>query len=202
MVYQLDTLSAVNAMLGLMNELPINSLDEDHPLVPAAMQKLNMETSFVQTDMLWFNAEYPTLHPDPVDKTIRVPQDTASVDSLTSFPALTVRGGKLYNLDTGSIEFTSPIRVRLHRHLPFDDVPLVAKQFILARAKREFQADYDGDALKMQKLDRDIVVARSYMMAEHIRNVQANFLNTSGVQRVLANIGPHMQTNRYLPRGR
>lgn len=195
MVYQIDTLTAVNAMLGLLNELPVNSLDDDHPLVPAALSKLQMENSFVQADMLWFNTEYPTLHPDPLTTHIRVPTDCASADSLTSHPALAVRGGKLYNLDSGTLEFARPLRVRLHRILPFDDTPLTARQFILCRAKREFQADYDGDQLKMQKLERDIQMSRMAMNAEHIRNVKANMFNRSGVQRILNNIDPQLQTS-------
>ena len=195
MVYQIDTLTAVNAMLGLLNELPVNSLDDDHPLVPAALSKLQMENSFVQADMLWFNTEYPTLHPDPVTKHVRVPIDCASADSLTSFPALSVRGGKLYNQDQGTLEFERPLRVRLHRILPFDDTPLTARQFILCRAKREFQADYDGDQLKMQKLERDIQMARMAMNAEHIRNVKANMFHRSGVQRIINNIDPQLQTS-------
>lgn len=195
MVYQIDTLSAVNAMLGLLNELPVNSLDDDHPLVPAALSKLQMENSFVQSDMLWFNTEYPTLHPDPVTRHIRVPSDCASADSLTSSPSLAIRGGKLYNLDVGTLEFARPLRVRLHRIIPFDDTPLTARQFILCRAKREFQADYDGDQLKMQKLEQDIQRARMAMNAEHIRNVKANMFNRSGVQRIINDIDPQLQTS-------
>lgn len=195
MIYQIDTLSAVNAMLGLLNELPVNALDDDHPLVPAALAKLHMENSFVQADMLWFNTEYPTLHPDPVTNHIRVPTDCASADSLAARPAVSVRGGKLYNQDDGTLEFQRPLRVRLHRILPFDDTPLTARQYILCRAKREFQADYDGDQLKMQKLERDINMARTAMNAEHIRNVKANMLNRSGVQRVVQSINPMLQTS-------
>lgn len=41
----LKTLSVVNDMLGLLGELPINSIDEPHQLLPAALAKLNSANS-------------------------------------------------------------------------------------------------------------------------------------------------------------
>ena len=75
MTFRINTLSAVNACLGTLGELPVNDVDEDHPLVPAALAKIDQETVFLQSDMWWFNVEYPTLFPDPVTKEIRIPTD-------------------------------------------------------------------------------------------------------------------------------
>ena len=197
MAFVINTLSAVNACLGTLGELPVNAVDEDHPLVPAALTKINHETAFLQADLWWFNVEYPTLFPDPVDKTIRVPSDCVGVDSLTQYPRYAVRAGRLYNLDTGSKEFEAPLRVRLHRALPFDDMPLLARALVQARAARKFHADYDGDQAKMQRLTAD--EQHSYMTfnAEHIRNAKANMLNRSGVQNVLLHVNPSLTTSRF-----
>ena len=197
MTFRINTLSAVNACLGTLGELPVNDVDEDHPLVPAALAKIDQETVFLQSDMWWFNVEYPTLFPDPVTKEIRIPTDCVGVDSLTQRPRYAVRSGKLYNLDTGSLIFESPIRVRLHRALPFDDMPTLARVLVQARATRKFHADYDGDQTKMQRLSADEQYAYAIFNAEHIRNAKANMLGRSGVQSIMQHINPELTSRRY-----
>lgn len=197
MTFRINTLTAVNACLGTVGELPVNDVDEDHPLVPAALAKIAQETVFLQSDLWWFNVEYPTLFPDPVTKEIRVPTDCVGVDSLTQYPRYAVRSGKLYNLDTGSLEFNSPIRVRLHRALPFDDMPTLARVLVQARAARKFHADYDGDQTKMQRLAADEQHAYNVFNAEHIRNAKANMLGRTGVQNILQHINPSLTTRRF-----
>ena len=140
MTFVINTLSAVNACLGTLGELPLNDVDEDHPLVPAALTKVGQETAYLQADLWWFNVEYPTLFPDPISKTIRVPSDCAGVDSLNQYPRYAVRSGRLYNLDTGSDQFETPLRVRLHRILPFDDMPMLARALVQTRAARKWRS--------------------------------------------------------------
>uniref|UniRef100_A0A7M2QN83 Tail tubular protein A n=1 Tax=feces metagenome TaxID=1861841 RepID=A0A7M2QN83_9ZZZZ len=197
MTFAINTLSAVNACLGTLGELPVNGVDEDHPLVPAALAKIGQETAYLQADLWWFNVEYPTLFPDPIHKTIRIPSDCVGVDSFTQYPRLAVRAGKLYNLDTGSDQFEAPLRVRLHRSLPFDDMPILARALVQARAARKFHADYDGDQAKMQRLSADEQQSYVIFNSEHIRNAKANMLNRSGVQNVLMHINPDLTTRRF-----
>lgn len=172
----LTTLDVVNDMLGLLGERRVNSLAEPHPMIPDALAKLDQATVQVQASMWWFNVEYPTLTPQPATKQILLPNDTAACDSLTQSPRLAVRGNRLYNLDDTTDEFDSPIRVRLHRVLPFEDAPILARAYISARAKLDFQKDYDGDTTKANILGREIAESYARFHAEHIRNVQANLL--------------------------
>ena len=196
MSFAINTLSAVNACLGTLGELPVNAVDEDHPLVTAALAKVSQETAFLQADLWWFNVEYPTLFPDPVTKQVRIPSDCVGVDSLTEYPRYAVRAGRLYNLDRGSDQFEAPLRVRLHRALPYDDMPLLARALVQARASRKFHADYDGDQAKMQRLTADEQQSYLTFNAEHIRNAKANMLNRSGVQNVLLHVNPSLTTRR------
>lgn len=172
----LTTLDVVNDMLGLLGERRVNSLDEPHPLIPDARAKLDTATTWVQADMWWFNVEYPTLTPQSGAGVILVPNDTAACDSLTQYPRLAVRGNRLYNLDAVTDVFTEPIRVRLHRIVPFDDCPILARAYIAARAKMDFQKDYDGDSTKASILAQEIADSYTRMHAEHIRSAKANML--------------------------
>ena len=177
----LTTLDVVNDMLGLLGERRVNDLMEPHPMIPDALAKIDAASAGVQGDLWWFNVEYPTLSPQAVTGHLLVPNDTASCDSLTQYPRLAVRGNRLYNLDDITDVFTSPIRVRLHRVLPFEDCPLLARAYIAARAKLDFQKDYDGDSMKAQILAQEIKESYARMHAEHIRNAKANILHRPSV---------------------
>ena len=184
----LTTLDVVNDMLGLLGERRVNAIDEPHPLIPDAIAKLNTASTYVQAQMWWFNVEYPTLAPQAVTGNLLVPNDTAACDSLTQYPRLAVRGNRLYNLDDVTDVFTSPIRVRLHRIVPFDDCPILARAHIAARAKLDFQKDYDGDSTKAQILAREIQESYANMHAEHTRNAKANLLCRPSTAGKLMNI--------------
>lgn len=172
----ITTLDVVNDMLGLLGERRVNALDEPHPMIPNALAKLETATTWVQADMWWFNVEYPTLTPQATSGYLLVPNDTAACDSLTQCPRLAVRGNRLYNLDDVTDVFTAPIRVRLHRIVPFDDCPVLARAYIAARAKLDFQKDYDGDSMKAQILAQEVKDSYARMHAEHTRNAKANLL--------------------------
>lgn len=173
----LDSLDAVNQMIGLVGELPINALDEPHPLIPAAITAINTAAANVQSDFWWFNVEYPTLTPQVGTGHLLVPPDAAGADSLTKCPRLAVRGNRLYNLDASTDVFTEPLRVRLHRVIAFDDLPLVVRAHVVARAKLAFQANYDGDSAKTALIRVDIQDTYTRMHAEHIRSAKVNLLN-------------------------
>ena len=177
----LTTLDVVNDMLGLLGERRVNAIDEPHPMIPNAIAKLETATAWVQADMWWFNVEYPTLTPQVGTGELLVPNDTAACDSMTQYPRLAVRGNRLYNLDDVTDVFTDPIRVRLHRIVPFDDCPILARAYIAARAKLDFQKDYDGDSMKAQILAQEIKDSYARMHSEHIRNAKANILHRPSV---------------------
>lgn len=183
-----STLEVVNSMLGLLGELPVNSITDPHTLIPAALAAITNQNALVQVDFWWFNVEYPTLIPQAGSGLILVPDDAASVDSLTQYPRLAVRGNRLYNLDDITDVFTQPLRVRLHRVLPFEEAPGIARAHIAAKAKLEFQMAYDGDGTKAQIIQQEIKETYIRLHSEHIRNAKANMLMRPSVQHTLNRI--------------
>lgn len=184
----LQTLDVVNSMIGLLGEHPVNALDEPHTLIQPALAKLAQQNTLVQADFWWFNVEYPTLIPQVGTGHMLVPNDTASADSLTKYPRLTVRGNRLYNMDDITDIFLMPIRCRLHRIIPFEDTPIVARAHIAAKAKLDFQLSLDGDSTKAQGLQQEIRETYIRLHAEHIRNAKANLLGRMSVQQTLQRI--------------
>jgi hypothetical protein len=190
-------LTVTNDMLGLLGELPVNDLGDYHPVVPRALSYIATTNATVQATRWWFNVEWPTLQPQADTKEILLPNDTLSVDSLTQYPQLAYRGGKLYNLDDSTYEFGDSVKVRLHRLLAFEDLPMLARVYIAASAKLRFAGSIDGaDPLKVQLLRQEVAESYANFNAEHIRNNKGNFFNTPSVAYKLANIRGYRNTPR------
>lgn len=172
----LDSLSVVNACLGMLGERGVNALNEPHPMIPDALAKLETANALVQSGLWWFNVEYPTLVPQVGTGYLLVPNDTADADSLTEYPGLAVRGNRLFNTTDVTDVFTEPLRVRLHRVVPFDDLPIIARAHVAAQCKLDFQKDYDGDQAKVRILAGEVQFTRAQLNAEHTRNARVNML--------------------------
>lgn len=189
----INTLSVTNDMLGLLGELPINDLEQNHPVVPRALEHIRYENAVLQAEKWWFNCENTRVYPQPNGQ-ILLPNDTLSADNFTRYPNLAVRGNRLYNLDKGTDRFDEPVDLRIHRLVPFDEAPVTARAHVAARAKLAFQASIDGDPEKTRLLSREFQESLMRLNAEHTRNTKANMFNRPYVQVVRNHI---MGTRRH-----
>lgn len=170
-------LTFVNDALALLGEVPMNTLDHGHPMVPVALAALAGETTRVQAHKWWFNTEYPTLTPQAGSGEILLPNDTLAADPVQSHIQAAVRGNRLYNTSTQTYVWDRPLRVRLHREVPFEEAPISARAYIAARALRVFSRGYDADPRKLADIKEDERETYALLRSEHIRAVQANILH-------------------------
>lgn len=190
-------LDVINEMLGTLGESPLNDVDEDHPLVAAALRKFRLTNYKEQARKWWFNTEIVTLTPDPVSKFIYVPADTINVDPRSSRDPLVQRGRRFYDPNNATYEITGNVQCMLIRLVPFEDLPATAQAFVSASAKLAFQADFDGDQVKYRQLMDDKRDAYSILNSEHIRNCQTNLLHRAAGQDFLRNhVNHHLPTFR------
>lgn len=137
-------LEAVNLMLELIAEPPVNSLEGSVPIeVSIAQSTLRNVSREVQTQGWSFNTEtnFP-LAPD-INGYIIPPVNTISIDASDSTD-IVIRGGKLYDKGTHSNIFTEPLNVDITWFLDFTDLPQFARSYITIRAARIFQKSQLG----------------------------------------------------------
>ena len=182
------TLDVVNDCLALLGELPVNGLETSHPAVPGAVRLLDNMNTLLQAERWWFNTEYPTLTPQIGNKRIVLPGDTSAVDSLTRYPEVAARGTYLYNTTDGTYEFDAPVKVRLHRVIPFEQLPLSARRYVAMATQLKFQTTLDADSLKTRELKEERQQAYMLMNAEHTRAARVNMLARPGVAHILNNM--------------
>lgn len=173
----INSLDVVNSCLGTIGEVPLNSLDTDHPYVSASVKLLREANARVQSRGWWFNRETITLHPDEVSREITVPPDILSLDTQSGQLKYAVRGRRLYDLGKGTYQFTEgPVTVVIVRLLPFEDLPFIAQDVVQAATVVRFVESYDADRSRVEQVRADYALAEANCNAEHVRNSNANFL--------------------------
>jgi hypothetical protein len=199
----LSVLDVVNDCLATLGELPLNTVDEGHPMVPAALRTLKTASAREQAKSWWFNKELTDLVPD-TSGYIYLPNDVLRVDPQATYLKYIQRGRRLYKpFETSALDkykFDSRVRCWLIRELPFEDLPVPAQQVISYSAQLDFMKAYEADQNKVQQV---VVSYRDSLMqlnAEHTRNVGVNLLNRAGVFGGRTDIGVvHLQDalNRF-----
>ena len=135
-------LGAVNTMLSVIGESPINSLEGDLPAdALVAQQVLGEVCREVQSKGWYFNTEheYP-LTPDENGE-IAIPSNAVHVDpdlSINVGIAAVPRGTKLYNLNDHNYVFNGKIYADIVFLLAFTEIPQAARHYITIRASRKF----------------------------------------------------------------
>jgi hypothetical protein len=198
----LTELDVVNECLKTLGELPLNSLTDEHDLVPVAQAALKRANMREQAKAWWFNKELTTLTPDDVNGYITLPGDTIRVDPTDETLNFVQRGNRLYqpfaSTATDKYKFTGKVDCWLIRLVPFEDLPPMAQNLVSISAVLDFQKDYDADQQKVAALKDDYRVAYTTLNAEHIRNVNANRLRSPSFIRSFSRMAPtFLGSGRY-----
>lgn len=150
-----DELSAVNTMLGVIGEAPINSLAAISSVIDAVTARavLNEIAVTVQSEGWQFNTEDNwTFLPDNTG-TINIPSSIIEARSYTTEFDLALRGTRLYDRKNHTYDFSAYISKGIALNctvlMEFADLPQAARYYISIRAARVFQNRVVGsDTLK------------------------------------------------------
>ena len=135
-------LEAVNRVLQMMGEAPVNSLSGQFGLAKQADDTLKDVSRRVQAEGWSFNTDYQvTLTPDS-NKNLLVGSNVSRVVvDILAYPDYDIieKGGKLYDRLNHTFDFTDDVKADLTYMLDWDDIPEHARQYIMTRAGRQLQ---------------------------------------------------------------
>lgn len=145
----LTELEAINVMLGVIGETPVNTINIGLVNVAIAYQTLYNESRLVQARGFNFNSEtnYP-IYPD-VSGSLILPPNTLKADITDDYSYkydVTLRGQTVYDKTKHSSVFTEMITFDLVVFLTFDQLPQSARDYITIRAARKYQRRVLGSA--------------------------------------------------------
>ena len=136
-------LEAVNRVLQMMGEAPVNSLNGQYGLALQAQDSLNDVSRRLQSEGWSFNTDREKLlQRDASTNEIAVGSNTSRVViDAYRYPALDVvqRGGKLYDRYNNTYVFDEDLYVDATIILEWEELPEHARQYITIKAGRQLQ---------------------------------------------------------------
>lgn len=185
----MQTIDAINEMIGYVGESPIDGTDADyarHPMYESALRILTSTSRAIQAKGWWFNTRERTL--TPVANAIAIADTILSVAVKRLYRAeYAVRSGAMYDLTNGTAVISSPLDVVVRELLDFADLPETAASYVMEAAAVRFVQTYDGDRSKLAEVKENAKAAYVVMHADHIRNAAVNLFTTDSMGPVLAN---------------
>lgn len=164
MLSYITLLEAVNTLLSVIGQAPINSLTGNATAdVVTAQNIINTESRFLQARGWHWNTERAvTLNPSVPDGYIDLAPSIINVDTTYGYPDIVQRGSRLFNKDTNTYVFDRAITVDYVRYLEFDELPEPARHYLTIRAARIFQDRVLGAETlhKFQQTDEVLALAR------------------------------------------
>ena len=144
MLSSLTKLEAINTMLSVIGEAPVNTLTGSLPIdTTVALNIFNEVNRDVQSKGWHFNTDFDVvLSPDSVSQKIAIPGGMLRVDLAAENQGgidLVVRGTYLYDRKDHTDQFSEDIKATIVYGLDFEDIPHAAKHYIMVRAARLLQ---------------------------------------------------------------
>lgn len=134
-------LDAINTMLSVIGEAPVNSLMGALPADVAVARNTLQETSReVQLEGWHFNSEDDFPLTPQADGTITLPPGVFRVTlQEPDSRDVIIRGRKLYDRSGHTFKFQEEIRGIIYRLLTFEELPEAFRWYVTIRAARKFQ---------------------------------------------------------------
>jgi hypothetical protein len=169
-------LSAVNVMLSLMGNSPINSLSTPYGADVAQARNLLGEVSLdVQTEGFQFNTEEDyTLVRDANNK-IPVPTNAIAIDAKTDWSSDVVfRAGYLYDRKNHTDVFDHDVHCEITFAFAFDELPETMRRYVMIAAARKLQVRFLGSEQQEAFTRDDETRARVRMLQDQGNTADVN----------------------------
>lgn len=192
---QLTELDVINKCLATQGEAPLNSIDPDHPFVAPAQTSLEDAMVAEQSKGWWFNEDWSELLPEP-DGTVFFPK--GAIKTLFAGNAYVQRGRRIWDRANSTFVIGKSVQVVLTMEIAFADLPMQMNNMIADKAVLLFQAQYDAESEKYQKLLAKYNQSYLIVKAEDIRQRRTNVFQGGTVSNTLARFRP---MSRYTKNG-
>lgn len=182
-------LEAVNTILSVVGSTPRNSLtgsqtSEDR----LALQILDEVTRETCIRGWHFNTEHDVDLVPNGDDEIDIPGNFGRVDlSVSRYPTrnVVIRDGKLYDKESHSFEWGSAIKATVVYLYTFEELPEIARQYVMIRAARKFQDRVMGSTQHSQFTGRDEAVAYANLRHQEAQDGDRTIFDNFGAFRVI-----------------
>ena len=184
-------LNAVNTMISVIGEAPVNSLGGTAvPVTVVQAENTLDETSrAVQSEGWHFNTEHEyTLRPNTFDNKIILPNNTLRIDldpEIYTANDPVQRGLKLYDRKNHTDVWSKEVKASLTFDLPFEELPEQFRHYITVKAARIFANRFLGSREIEGFAIRDEIEAKARAIDSDSENADRTIFDDYSVLRVL-----------------
>lgn len=185
-------LDAVNTMLGVIGELPVNSLgsgSQRSANVVLAENVLDETNREVQSEGFHFNTEHKyTLRKDGVTNEITLPLNTLRVDTeVGKYTDIDIvqRGTSLYDRKNHTSTFDKDLEVSIVFLLEFAQMPEQFRNYVAIRAGRKFAGRFLASSEIQGLTIRDEIEAKARALDSDSETADLTIFDNYSVYRVL-----------------
>lgn len=180
----ISELDAVNKILAVAGDSPVQTLDDDYVQKSLARQILQRTLRRILTAGWWFNEEESvSLVPD-VNKLITLPVNAISARAVDDAGKIIQRGRSMYNRADRTYQFDAPIDADLTLALEWDQLPNEAREYITDEACFQYNEDFYKDANQKQTLDDNRAASFRILKAADTHERDINLLMTTRVSNI------------------
>jgi hypothetical protein len=166
-------LDIINAMVVSTGSRPFTASQNRHPTWVAADTMLNDVILSVLVFGLWFNTECRMVEPQSSGELL-VPQGCIRADPADRHQNFTLRGLRMYDLNSGTYEVGCAVRLKMTFRLDLELIPPSAQEYIRSRAVYDFYLNRDGADPKLSHYRHARDTGWATLYREHLLNKQTN----------------------------
>jgi len=140
----MSELDAVNKILAVAGDSPVQTLEDEYVQAKLARQILVRASRKIQSMGWWFNEEEEVnLIPD-IDGYLTLATNVISVTALDDIGGIVQRGNRIYNRAERTYVFQQPVKVDLVLALEWNELPQSAREYITDVACTQYNNDFFG----------------------------------------------------------
>ena len=175
----MSELEAVNKILAVAGDSPVQTLDDDYIQADLALAVLTRASRRVQSAGWWFNEEesYPLI-PD-IGGLITLGTNVISVVALNDAGTVVQRGNRLYDRQERTYVFTQQVLVDTILMLDWTELPQSAREHIVDVACTQYNNDFFGSNDIKQNLAKNEQMTYLILKQEDTDSRDVNMLSNS-----------------------
>lgn len=161
-------IEAINSILSATGDSPVSSLGAEAGLETlAAEHRLDVDDKEVQAQGWYFNT-FDRTYTQDVDGNIFLPPSVLYISGPRN-TRYAIRAGKVFDLLNDTFTFTGKLTLQIIEKLPFEDLPEVARQYVVALASRRYADRQLTDPTLSRAVREDEGRAYSALRKAHMR---------------------------------
>jgi hypothetical protein len=182
LITPLTELEAVNEILGSIGESPVNSLEDNVSVDVVNALRILKSTSRNIQSMGWTCNTFEDVEMIPDSETKRIRWSPLWITIKSSDKQYIKRGEYLFNKTDNTYKFNSTIKLTVIMFEDFEDIPDVLRNYITAKAVRQFQSRYLSAEELTQESRQNEAEAWKNLQEYEMEINNFNMLNNTDIQ--------------------